>query len=252
MDARKSAQTTLDVPARTVFDISTIIFLVLAVVIFLRLRSVLGRRTGHERPPMDYPASGAAGGNDKVVNLPTSGRPAGETTGIGGKPDDIDEEAWKDFAKPGPVLSEGLLAIRNVDRAFEPREFLQGAEAAYEMIVTAFADGDRRMLRSLLSPDVFDGFIAAISDREARGERIESRFIGISAADIQDAELKGSVAHVTVKFRSQLVSATLSKDGDVVEGDTQTVSDVTDVWTFARDTNSRDPNWQLVATEAGD
>lgn len=201
---------------------------------------------------MDYSAGGAAGGGDKVVNLPTRGRPSGEAAGAGAKPDDIDEEAWKDYAKPGTPLSEGLLAIRNVDRTFEPREFLQGAEAAYEMIVTAFADGDRRTLRSLLSPDVFDGFVAAIADREARGERIESRFIGISAADIQEAELKGSIAHVTVKFRSQLVSATLNKDGDVVEGDTQTVSDVTDVWTFARDTSSRDPNWQLVATEAGD
>lgn len=232
------------------FDITTIIFLVLAVVIFLRLRSVLGRRTGHERPPMDMSGGAQAGGSDKVVNLPTRNQPQPDRPSMQLPAEEVTADDWKKYAAPGSALSDRLLEVRGLDQSFEPAEFLRGAEAAYEMIVMSFAEGDRNTLRSLLSPDVFDGFVAAISDRESRGERIESRFIGITGADIVAAELKDKVAHLTVKFRSQLVSATLDKDGNVVDGDTQTVSDVTDVWTFARDTASRDPNWQLVATEA--
>ena len=127
---------------------------------------------------------------------------------------------------------------------------MDGAKVAYEMIVTAFADGDRKLLRNLLSPEVYQGFDTAITDREKRGERMQSSFVGIDDARVVSAELKGTEAYVTLRIVSQLISAVLKPDGTVADGDPETVVEVRDVWTFARDTRSRDPNWKLVETES--
>jgi predicted lipid-binding transport protein (Tim44 family) len=232
-----------------VFDIYTIIFLALAVFIFLRLRSVLGQRTGRERPPYDpYSARDAhAASGDKVVTLPT--RTAEPVPG----PAEMSEPAdrWKGIAEAGTPIATGLDAIARADDSFAADQFIAGARMAYEMIVGAFAAGDRKALKSLLSKEVYEGFEAAIRDRETRGETVESQFVSLDHADIDAAELRGNVAHVTVRFASQLITATRDKDGNVVDGNPDKVIEVTDVWTFARDANSRDPNWKLVATEAG-
>ncbi|AXS38927.1 Tim44/TimA family putative adaptor protein [Breoghania sp. L-A4] len=232
-------------------DIYNIIFLVLAVAIFFRLRSVLGRRTGSERPPFDpYSSRDAdsdsdAGSNDNVVS-------------IGGKPDDEDRDATHQdqklakLAPEGSALNEALRSIISADRSFDPQHFVQGAKAAYEMIVTAFAEGDRKSLKGLLSREVYEGFVSAIDGREARGETVESTFVGIDKAEIVEATLKKSIAQVTVRFRSQLISATRNEDGAIIEGDPNQVTEVTDIWTFSRDTSTQDPNWKLVATEAAE
>jgi predicted lipid-binding transport protein (Tim44 family) len=235
---------------RDVFDIYTIIFLALAVFIFLRLRSVLGQRTGRERPPYDPYAARepARPAPEKVVALPNRApeiaapKPA-QAVAAG--------ERWKDVAEAGTPLAAGLDAIVGGDPNFDHKHFLTGARAAYEMIVSAFAEGDRRTLRNLLSREVYDGFEAAIGEREKRGEVMESRFVSIDSADISAAELRGRTAQVTVRFQSKLVSVTRDKDGNVIDGQADKVTDVTDVWTFARDLSSHDPNWKLVATEAG-
>jgi predicted lipid-binding transport protein (Tim44 family) len=231
------------------FDIYTIIFLALAVFIFLRLRSVLGQRTGRERPPYDpYSAPDAVRTptTDKVVTLP---RPADPSP----KPvvDAAPADRWKDLAEPGSAAAIGLDAVAAQDPSFDAKHFLTGARAAYEMIVTAYAQGDRRNLKNLLSREVYDGFEAAIKERESRGESAETRFVSIDKADITAAEVKGKTAQITVRFVSQLVSVTRDRAGNVIEGNPDKVTDVTDVWTFARDLSSRDPNWKLVATEAG-
>lgn len=236
------------------FDIYTLLFLILAVVIFLRLRNVLGRRTGNERPPYDpYTASDAksgaakqngskAGAQDTVVPLP-------DARGAGTAEVSV-EERLKDFAPKGSPLAKGLMSIVKADPGFDPGQFLKGAKAAYEMIVMAFAGGNKRTLRQLLGKDVYDGFVGAIDDREQRGEKVDSSFVGIDRADIIEAELKRKSAMVTVKFVSELITATRDKEGKVIEGDPKKVREVTDIWTFARDVTSRDPNWKLVATEA--
>jgi predicted lipid-binding transport protein (Tim44 family) len=233
-----------------VFDIYTIIFLALAVFIFLRLRSVLGQRTGRERPPYDAysprdAVRGAAG--DKVVTLPPRGAEPVS------RPAEVSEpsERWKGIAEAGSPAAAGLDAIAAADPNFDAKHFLAGARAAYEMIVTAFAEGDRRTLRNMLSREVAEGFEAAISERESRGETAETRFVSIDAADITSAELRGRTAQITVRFVSKLVSVTRDRTGAVIDGNPEKVTDVTDVWTFARDLSSRDPNWKLVATEAG-
>jgi predicted lipid-binding transport protein (Tim44 family) len=231
-----------------VFDIYTIIFLALAVFIFLRLRSVLGQRTGRERPPYDpYSARDAVrpSTNDNVVALP--GRSADTPTA----PAEPAEPAWKGVAEEGSSVAAGINAIAQDDKTFDAKHFVTGARAAYEMIVTAYAEGDRRTLRNLLSRDVYEGFETAIKDRETKGETAESRFVSIDKSDITAADLRAHTAHVTVRFVSQLVSVTRDREGNVVDGSPEKVTDVTDVWTFARDLSSRDPNWKLVATEAG-
>ena len=232
-----------------VFDIYTIIFLALAVFIFLRLRNVLGQRTGRERRPPYDPYSARepvrTSPADKVVVLP--GRPEPASMPIEPLPGD----RWKGVADAGSPLASGLDAIAAVDRGFDVKHFLAGARAAYEMIVTAFAAADRRTLRGLLSREVYDGFEAAIRERESRGEIVETRFVSIDKADMIGAELRGRAAQITVRFVSQLVSVTHHRSGTVIEGSPDKVTDVTDVWTFARDVVSRDPNWKLVATEAG-
>ncbi|MBB4191033.1 putative lipid-binding transport protein (Tim44 family) [Rhizobium aethiopicum] len=227
-------------------DFITLFFLVAAVLIFFQLRSVLGRRTGNEKPPRDLysprdaaPPEAADAG--KVVTLPRRDATA----------DDEDRFSAIDaFAAPGTPLNESLRALNKADPSFSPKEFLNGARMAYEMVVMAFADGDRKTLKSLLSREVYDGFEAAIAEREARGDKVKSTFVGIDKAEITHAETKGSEAQITVRIVSQLISATYDKADALIEGDAENVAEVNDLWTFARDTRSRDPNWKLVATES--
>ncbi|MEI8153364.1 MAG: Tim44/TimA family putative adaptor protein [Hyphomicrobiales bacterium] len=233
------------------FDIYTIIFLALAVFILLRLRSVLGQRTGRERPPFD-PYSSAPGAvrpspGDKVVALPGRAPDASKAA------ETVEPAAdrWKGIAEPSSALAAGLDAIVGEDKTFDPKHFVVGARSAYDMIVTAYAAGDRKQLKGLLGREVYDGFENAIKEREQKGETVETRFVAIDGADLTAAEQRGKTAQVTVRFRSQLISVTRAKDGAVIDGNAEKVTDVTDVWTFARDVSSRDPNWKLVATEAG-
>ncbi len=160
-------------------------------------------------------------------------------------------DRWKDVAESGSSVASGLDAIVAADPSFDAKHFITGARAAYEMIVTAFAEGDRRQLRTLLSREVYDGFDAAITEREGRSETAETRFVSIDGSTITGAELRARTAQITIRFVSKLVSATRDRSGNVIEGNAEKVTDVTDVWTFARDVSSRDPNWKVVATEAG-
>jgi predicted lipid-binding transport protein (Tim44 family) len=212
----------------------------------------LGQRTGRERPPYDpYSARDAvrSPANDKIVTLPQ--RPAESAVSRPAEPAPPPVDRWKDVAESGSSVATGLDAIAAADPSFDAKHFVTGARAAYEMIVTAFAEGDRRQLRSLLSREVYDGFDAAIGERESRGETAETRFVSIDGSTITAAELRARTAQLTVRFVSKLISVTRGRTGNVIDGNAEKVTDVTDVWTFAREVSSRDPNWKVVATEAG-
>lgn len=237
------------------FDPFTVAILVAAIVVLLKLRSVLGQKTGHQEDMSDLfdrekekrktlqdgPPS------DNVVKLPTRGQNDNSNS------DEKDPRLAQidKLAKPRTKINKGLRDILAADPGFNPKEFMAGADMAYEMIVDAFAQGDTKSLRNLLSPEVFEGFDSVIKDRESRGETVKSTFIGIDESVIQAAEVKDHEAHITIKFVSQIVSATLDKEGVIIEGDDKDIARVKDVWTFARDTRNNDPNWMLVATEAG-
>jgi predicted lipid-binding transport protein (Tim44 family) len=237
-------------------DVTTLLFLVLAVVIFLKLRSVLGRRTGHEQGRFEqYKAQQQArqqareAATDKVVTLPRrdreeDARPAEQEVQADG------EQRAREYAAGNDEIGKALVDLVRADPNFEPADFVQGAKAAYEIIVTAFAEGNRKTLKDLLSPDVYDGFSRAITEREGRGEQMDQSFVGIKAADLVEAEVKGGIAQLTVKFVSELISATRDRAGVVINGDPKRIREVTDIWTFAREVMSRNPNWKLVATQA--
>lgn len=236
-------------------DLITLISLIVAVVAIWKLRSVLGRRTSddaariEQRVRAQQEARERASAQNKVVTLPRRdveepALPRAEQATLSDA-----ETRLKTFASD-PAVERGLLAILRADPAFDPEHFLAGAKQAYEMIVTAFAEGNRKMLKDLLSREVLDGFSAAIAEREKRGEQIDQSFVGINRADIVEAELKNGIAQITVKFVSQLISATRDRAGEVIQGDPQRIKEVTDIWSFAREIASRDPNWRLVATQS--
>ena len=236
------------------FDIYTIIFLIVAVVIILRLRSVLGRKTGNERTPIDRPVRGNEPASsprerDNVIPLPRAEVPGATASGLPAESVSPEDRIRGSQPAESPA-TDGLVEIAKSDPGFDPKQFLDGAKAAYEMIVVAFAEGNRPTLKRLLSRDVFEGFATAITEREERGEKVATSFVGISRTDIVDAEVKNKAARVTVKFVSQLITAIKNKAGEVIDGDPTQIRDVTDIWTFARDVGSKDPNWRLVATQA--
>src|SRR5262249_38894652 len=154
-------------------------------------------------------------GSENVVSLPKKRGTASA--------DDDTYKAIDAAAQPGTDLNKGLRAIKDADPSFDPKTFADGAKMAYEMIVMAYADGDRKTLKNLLSREVYDGFVSAISERESRSEKIQSSFVGINKADIVGAEMKGSEAHVTLRIVSELISATRDGAGTVIDGDPETV-----------------------------
>lgn len=238
------------------FDPTTIFFLILAVVVFLKLRSVLGRKTGDEQARVDRYKSQraaqqqAAAANEKIVTLPRREREEAKPEPVPRETDAERSQRMTKFAAGDAAIANGLVEIAKADPNFDPAEFMKGARAAYEMIVMAFAEGNRKLLADLLGPEVHQGFASAIADRETRKETIEQSFVGISAADLIEADLKSNMANITVKFVSELISATRSAAGEVVAGDPKRIKEVTDIWTFARDITAANPNWRLVATQA--
>jgi predicted lipid-binding transport protein (Tim44 family) len=215
-----------------------VLFAMVAGFLILRLRSVLGRRTGHERrrPDPITARTAAEEARDNIVPLPDRGRPRERE----------EEEALSSVADAGALA--GIAQIRSADRSFEPSEFVTGARRAFEMIVEAFAKGDSNTLRPLLSDEVFAQFDGAIRAREEARQTLTTTLVGIREAEIVDAALEGRTAQVTLRFLSEQINVTRDSEGRVVEGDPSAVAAVTDIWTFARNTASRDPNWVLVAT----
>ena len=226
-----------------------------AVFLILRLRAVLGKRTGNEPPPARDPftppapptaqprvGDAASGGNDNVVPLPTANPPprtSQPTTGPGGI-----------RATVLPTATAGVAAIRTADPTFEPIPFTGGARAAFSTIVEAFARGDSAALRPLLDPPTFASFDAEIRARAGRREKHETTLIGFEASDIAGAEMQGDDASVTVRFISEQIQVTRDAEGQVVDGNPNEVVKAVDLWTFRRDTKSSDPNWVLTKTES--
>jgi predicted lipid-binding transport protein (Tim44 family) len=217
--------------------IEIVVLALIAGVILFRLYTVLGRRTGQERPPQEsyrFPSNASVDGpKDNVVTLPQPSR------------------AEQIADKPADPVARGLFDIKLADRTFEIEQFLTGARGAYEIIVTAFAQGDRVKLKPLLSSEVFAAFEQVISGREQRKEKVEFTFVGFKDVKVVHAALKNRAAEITVAVGAQFISSTTGADGSVIDGDAKGVRDVTDVWTFTRDVRSRDPNWLVVATSGG-
>ena len=228
-------------------DLFNIIFLAIAILILFRLRSVLGRRTGNERPPFN-PYASSKPKEETAKNKSSKEEQQNQETEQ--EEEDTIQTYIDTIAKPDTDLNKSLTEIVEQDKTFNPEQFIEGAKAAYEMIVTAFNDDNRKALQNLLSEEVYGGFVDVISEREEAKEKIEFTFIGIKSAKIVDANLKKDISSVTVRFFSQIISTKKDSEGNIVDGDPNLVQDVTDIWTFSREITSSNPNWFLVATEA--
>ncbi len=227
-----------------------------AVFLILRLRSVLGKRTGNERPPNRDPFTPpptppqprigdaqAGTGNDNVIPLPSSGAPAPRTSAPTSGPGGI-------RATVLPTALAGVNTIRAADPHFDALGFAAGARSAFGAIVEAFARGDTSALRALLDAPTFASFEGEIRARTERGEKVETTLIGFEASDIAAAEMQGSFAQVTVRFVTEQINVTRDAEGQVADGNPNEVVKAIDLWTFRRDTKSSDPNWALIKTES--
>ncbi|HVJ55523.1 MAG TPA: Tim44/TimA family putative adaptor protein [Aliidongia sp.] len=212
--------------------IEILLFAGVALFLGLRLWSVLGRRTGAERPPQAPPAMRPAQPPNNVVPLGERGRVV-----------DV-----RHTTLPANPLQAGLDQIRAADANFRVDAFVEGARHAFEIIVKAFADGDTATLRPLVSDEVYDAFSGAIRQRLADKESVETRVVRLQDPELTEAHLDGRSAFVTLKFVSSQISATRDADGKLVEGDPERAVEHTDHWTFSRNTRSSDPNWALAGT----
>ena len=210
-------------------DPTIFIFIALTAFLSYRLFNVLGTKGGHEPSEDERPAF-----------APT---PAERTGDAGDAPHPAPARI-----RPVPAWAE---AIREDDPGFDAHAFGEGAKAAYEMIVTAFARGDLAEVRPYVDPAIIRAFEEAIEARRAAGHEAEVEFVGVEAADVVRAERDGGHHEVTVDFRSDQIRVTRDADGTVVDGDPNRIDAVRDRWTFSRPVTSTDPNWTLIATDAG-
>jgi predicted lipid-binding transport protein (Tim44 family) len=213
-----------------------ILFAMLAAFLIYRLGSVLGKRTGNEQQRPDIFGAGAnpdEGQDDNVISLP-----------------DRSPDPENELTEPASPLDAAITQIKLADRSFDEEGFVSGARAAFEMVVDSFASGDTDTLQSLLSDDVYENFAAAIRDRVSKDQTHETTMVGFDVTEIIEAEMEGRNALVTVKYVSDQVNVTRDSEGEIVEGDPSAVTRITDIWTFARDVSSSNPNWVLIATRS--
>ena len=226
-------------------------FAIVAAFLGWRLYTVLGRRTGHEKPFDPFRTKEP----EAPANVPEREGNVRRLPDAGHRPERADRDRRRLEASVAALAGDvrrSLDDIRAADPKFDPVDFVGGARIAFEMILNAFAQGDAKALRPLLADQVFANFTGAIEERVRNKLKLETTLVGIVSADIVGAELlKGSdEARVTVKFVSQQIDVTKDAEGRIVDGDPNEVGTITDIWTFARHVKARDPNWSLVATES--
>jgi predicted lipid-binding transport protein (Tim44 family) len=218
------------------FPIDLIIFGMVAAFLVLRLRSILGRRQGFERPPQ--PLEPRAPADARSADGPIVDAPAIAQVGPA--------KLIPDARTPA---GQALARIRGVDPGFDADQFLDGATAAFAMIVEAFARGDRAGLKQLLAPELYIAFEQAISAREAARETLRQDITALREVSIIEADLRGTIASLTVRFVSDQINSTRDATGQVVHG-SDVPTETVDIWTFERDLRAADPTWLLVATRS--
>ncbi len=225
-------------------DPTTIIFALLAIFVVWRLKSVLGTRVDIERPPSPGGAGsqGQPAESGKIIRLPG----AADRSGTAAPARNADMSRFA-TTEPGRA---GLATVMAADPAFDPARFTAGAKTAYEMIVRAFAEGDKTTLSNLLSPEVYSGFAAAIDQRKSAGEQTSTKLVSIDDTDIVEGSVRNGAAQISMRFSAKMITATRDASGAVVHGDPDLVISTDELWTFAREIGSPDPTWRLVATES--
>ena len=210
-----------------------VILALVALFIGLRLYSVLGERTGHEQQPILKPAD-----PDARVHPPVAQPPAA--------PPSADNSADLAYV---PLAGPGIRAILAADPTFDVARFLEGAKAAYRLILESFWKGDLAALRAHVDSHVYDTFAAAVEQRGKDGLTLDNRLVTIEQAVISEAAMERSVAVVTVRFEADIAAVTRNAEGQVIAGSMSDAVQTRDLWTFRRDLATRDPNWLLIETD---
>jgi predicted lipid-binding transport protein (Tim44 family) len=210
-----------------------VILALVALFIGLRLYSVLGERTGHEQQPILKPADT----DPRVVPAPAP-HPAAAPV----------QQDSGDLAFV-PTAGPGIRAILAADPAFDVARFLEGAKSAYRMILESFWKGDLEALRGHVDAHVLETFEGAVEQRKRDALVLDNRLVGIEQAVIAEASLERSVAELTVRFEADIAAVTRNAAGEVVAGSLSDAVQTRELWTFRRDTSSRDPNWLLIETD---
>ncbi len=223
------------------FDPLTLVLLAAAAIIFWRLRSVLGTRTGLERPPVEFKRASTPAEPEKPELHPQT---------IDGEATEISPEVpiWQGHAEKDSPLANALVDLSKKAPDFSPGTFLAGAAAASEMILDAYAAGNKKALQPLLSKEVYDAFASAIDERQRLGQTMSFRYVGMKKNHIDAVNLNGNRASITTAFTCEAIGATTDSTGVVIDGDAKAIRDISNTWTFERDVTSRDPNWKLVST----
>ncbi len=208
-----------------------LIFAAIALFLIFRLRSILGSRDGFEQKRDNLHAFRPEAANDTDDD---QGDGTGKVVSLHGS--------------DKPFSGTGLSAVRQADSSFRDDEFMNGASAAFGMILEAFADGDLASLRRLLSYELYQEFASSVHDRNKRGEQLSITVSEISDVQLADGEVDNNIASVTVQFVSRQTRHVNDKQGHLIEEESETDITVTDIWVFERDTNLSDPNWKLVET----
>ncbi|MDC0650199.1 Tim44/TimA family putative adaptor protein [Alphaproteobacteria bacterium] len=208
--------------------IDIIIFAVIAVLLVLRLRSVLGQRTGYEQPQDESHANRFEETENDNEPIPLHSKAVSES----------------------PVALHGLDAMRKIDRSFNEQQFLDGASAAFEMILTAYAEGNLTQLKRLLGYDLLQSFTESIQARAKAKESLVITLNDTREASILNISIIDQLASITVHFHSVQTRIAKDENDEVIEADDSGAREFTDIWTFERDLTLSDPNWKLVETES--
>jgi predicted lipid-binding transport protein (Tim44 family) len=212
-------------------NVEIVLLAMVALFVGLRLYTVLGRRSGHEQQPVTRPE--AVPGTEPATPLSDVAPERGDGGGL------VYEEG----------AAAGIRSIVTADNSFDVARFLEGAQAAYRMVLEAYWRGDKAELATLSGGDVNQAFADAIDAREAAGHRLDNRLVAIERALIEDARLDGRTARITVRFDADIAAITRDAEGIVVAGSMEDAVPAHDIWTFQRDLSSSDPNWLLVDTD---
>ena len=233
-------------------SLDIILFAMIAIFLALRLRSALGRRDGNDNisERRAKPEDGASKHQPNVVELPNrknNDQESAEEYERASESDAADQNPWS-----SSEMGKSLSTLVSLDPSFSEENFVVGARVAFEMVLTAFSSGDTSTLKKLLSAEVYSNFSKVIKDREKTGFLTSDTLVGINSSEIVELYVEGNVANITVKFVSEQIKVSYDDTGKVIDGDPKAVIAVTDFWTFARDTKSKNPNWSLIATRSLD
>lgn len=223
-----------------------LIYIIIAGALVVWLRNTLGTRSGDERQRPNPFENQPPASNQTVEPIPANSEEGAIPLS------DLSDNALKNIAFESEDAKDGFMEIARADRMFHPQDFIKNAKEAFVIVVEAFADGDKEMLSELLAPQVYEGFEAAIDERSRTGESVDTEIHAVQAADVNEAGIRDGFAFVTLRIRAEETAVIRDRDGKIISGDPDRITEMADLWTFGRKLKSKDPTWLIYETQDGE